>query len=211
VTRRLVERVRLRAGPDDGVTLLEMVVAMTLMTLFMAMFTGAVVQMFGVLDRGDATSTVQAQLNVAFLRLDREIRYAAGITTPGQGTGGDWYVEYLTSTTSTCGQLRLHVATGAPTASLQLRSWSTTGSPPPGWTTLATGLAAGQPFSVKPADATSNFVRLELTVTASSGAARYQTSRRTDVTFTALNSRPETDPQTGDLIQIDMSACQQGR
>jgi hypothetical protein len=213
---RLVERVH-RAGPDDGITLLELTVAMTIMSFFTAMFTAAVVQMYGVLDRGDATTTVQAQLNITFLRLDREIRYAAGITPAGRGTGGEWYVEYLNRTTLTCGQLRLHRASGDLTSSLQLRSWptpadlTTPGTPPSGWTTLATGLSAGTPFVVWSADATSNYARLELKVTARSGAGKTQASRKTDVTFTALDSRPQTDLKTGDLIPINPTVCQQGR
>lgn len=204
---------RLRTGPDDGVTLMEMVIAMTITAMFMSMFTAAVLQMYGVLDRSDSTSVVQAQLNVAFLRVDREIRYAAGITTPGQGSGGstDWYVEYLNTATSTCGQLRLHLATGDTTKSLQMRTWGSAASPPSSWTTLASGLTATTPFTVMAADDTSDFERLELVVTAQSGNGRTAASRLSDITFTALNSRPQTDPQTGDLVPIDPSICIQGR
>jgi prepilin-type N-terminal cleavage/methylation domain-containing protein len=213
VKGRYLGRLRIRTGPDDGVTLMEMVVAMTITAMFMAMFTTAIVQIYGVLDRSDATSTVQAQLNIAFLRLDGELRYAAGITTPGLGSAGstDWYVEYLNTGTSTCSQLRLHLAPGDTTRSLQWRSWTSAGSPPPGWITLASGLTATTPFTVLPADATSDFVRLELTVTAQSGSGRTGTSRLTDVTFAALNSRPPTDPQTGELVPVDPSVCIQGR
>lgn len=217
MTRRYPVRLRIRTGPDDGVTLMEMVVAMTVTAIFMTMFTTAVVQIYGVLDRNDATSTVQAQLNVAFVRLDREIRYAAGITAPGLGSGGstDWYVEYLNTGTSMCGQLRLHLATGDTVRSLQLRTWASSGSPTAAWVTLASGLTAsgagGVPFAVLPADTTSDFVRLRLTVTAQSGAGKTGAARATDVTFTALNSRPPLDPQTGQPVPVDPSVCTQGR
>jgi prepilin-type N-terminal cleavage/methylation domain-containing protein len=192
---------------DEGVTLIEMVVAMMLTSIFMTIFTTGVLQVFGVVDRSDSVSIVQSQLNTVFLRLDKEIRYAAGITAPGSVTGGGYtntYVEYLSG--QRCGQLRLHVATGAATGQLQERTWPVSGSPGATWSTLATGVSGSPPFTFLPADATSNFQRLRLTLSASSGTGRTAASRRTDVTFTAVNSQI-----TANGAPADPSGCVQGR
>jgi prepilin-type N-terminal cleavage/methylation domain-containing protein len=203
-------------GREDGITLIEMVVAMTLMAIFMTMFTGAMLQVYGSIDRGDATSTVQSQLHVAFLRLDRDIRYASALTTPGtdSGTGYlDMYVEYLTVGTSakTCSQLRLHLPTGQP-GTLQWRSWTYGNSPGPSWSILASGVSTSQPnaFVVFGLDAESDFERLELNLTTRSGNGTTAASVLTDIKFTALNSRP-VDDGSGTLAAPDGSGCQVGR
>src|SRR2546421_4965420 len=90
---------------------------MTVMTVFMTIFTSGIVQMFRVADRGDAVFAVQAQVSIAFLHVDREVRYAVGITDPGQVTNGnyqDTYVEYVSVETGggRCTELRLRGPAG---------------------------------------------------------------------------------------------------
>jgi hypothetical protein len=198
VTRGAAGRLRagrLRAGRDSGITLVEVVVSMSVMSIVLAMFTASVLQMFRSANQDEAISTAQSQVNIAFLRLDKEIRYAAGISTPGP-VGADAYVEYLTTNTGNpvCTELRLHVATGQ----LQRRTWTQGPSPvtPSAWIPLASNVSSAQPFTFSAPDGTFNFQRLELKVAVSSGTGGTATSKQTDVTFTALNTSLSTSSAT---------------
>lgn len=199
MTRRMARR-----GPgrrpgrpvgDAGTTMIDVVVAMTLMSAFMAMFTGGIVQMFRSANETEAMSIAQSQLTTAFLRLDGEIRYAAGISDPGP-VGADSYVEYLTTNTgvAVCTELRLNVASGQ----LQSRSWPRDVTPPaPGaWNPLASDISSSQPFVRSAGDSTYNFQRLRLNLAATAGGGTTGASKQTDVTFTALNTTQDTDSDT---------------
>jgi len=198
VTRATAARRRasgLRASRDSGITLIEVVVAMSIMTVVGAMFTASVLQLFRSANSSEAASTAQSQVNIAFLRLDKEIRYAAAISTPGS-VGADSYVEFLTTYTGTpvCTELRLHVAT----EQLQRRTWIQGSSPltPSAWIPLASSVSSTQPFTFTAADATFNFQRLRLQLVATSGSGGTATPRQSDITFTALNTSLATSSAT---------------
>ena len=80
----------------------------------------------------------------AFELLDKQVRYASGINTPGTAADGNFYVEYQWSKSTgsldavTCSQWRLNPTTDV----LQYRSWAsgTTPNPTPSWTTVDTGV-----------------------------------------------------------------------
>jgi competence protein ComGC len=195
---------------DEGITLTELVVTMGIMSIFMTIFTAGVLQMFRVVNGSDSVSVVQSQLNTTFLRLDRQIRYASAITTPGSVTSGGYlntYVEYLDTTGASpvCGQLRLQVAVGAANGQLQARSWTASGTPPASWTVLASGVSGSPPFVLWPVDDTSNFQRLEIDLTIQSGTGTSAASRTSDVTFTAVNSQPDDSAAPGQAP--DPSVC----
>ena len=193
---------------DAGTTLTEVVVGMTIMTIFLSVFTGAVVTLTRAQTRTDAITTSAGDVNTAFQRLDSTVRYAAGMTAPGTtGTAGSWYVEFLTNATgsSTCTQLR--VTTGA-NGQLQRRTWTptATGAVPTAtaWQPLAsritngaaTPLAAGAtpaataapvPFTVPPANASGvRYQQLVVQLTASTGNPPVESD--SFATFSALNS-----------------------
>ena len=102
--------------------MVELTVAMAIMALMMAMFLTSVVQMFQGANKTDSIAAAQSQISIAFQRLDREIRYAEGISTPT--TAAPWYVEYVTAHTGTavCTQLWLDTATGQPQVCDQIAS-----------------------------------------------------------------------------------------
>ncbi|MBT8225096.1 MAG: prepilin-type N-terminal cleavage/methylation domain-containing protein, partial [Dactylosporangium sp.] len=179
---------------DGGLTLIEVVVAMSIMSVAMTIFTTGVVQLYRLTNHAEALATAQTQLNLAVQRLDAEIRYASGISTPA-AVGGDSYVEYLLtgSGTATCVEVRL---LGTATR-LQRRSWPQENPPPTGgWRTLAFDVTDGQPFTFIPADTTFTTQRLRLTLTAHAGGAGTGLSRQTDVTFTAVNTSLATQSAT---------------
>jgi hypothetical protein len=180
-----------RAGDDRGTTLIDVVVSTTIMSFCMAMFTTGILQIYRFTNKNETISTTQQQINIAFMRLDKEIRYAVNISAPGQ-VGSDAYVEYLTANTASpvCTELRLLVST----RQLQRRTWVQGSSPvaPSAWLPLASNVTSTQPFTVTAADATFAFQRLELKLTATDGTGGTVSSTQTDVTFTALNSSLET-------------------
>ncbi|MEN3359420.1 MAG: hypothetical protein V7637_3402 [Mycobacteriales bacterium] len=186
---------------DAGMTMMDVVVSMTLMAIFMAIFTGGTVRMYRSAARIQATADAQAQITTAFLRLDKELRYAAGISAP-KAVGSDWYVEYLTTNTGVgiCSEMRLNAATGQ----LQQRGWRQGVIPlaPSPWVPLATSVASDKPFTYWGPDTRYNFQRLQLRLDATVGTGDRSATKHTDITFTAMNTT---------LSAANPSVCTEGR
>ncbi len=178
---------RERQPSDAGMSLLEVVLATSILAICMAMFSSGILQIYRSVNKSESTSTAQSLLNSSFSRLEKEIRYASGISTPGP-IGLDSYVEYLTTSSGTavCVELRLRVST----RQLQRRTWTqgASAATPRIWVPLAYNVSSAQPFTVLPADATFNFQRLRIQLTVSAGAGATTTSTQTDTTFTAQNT-----------------------
>jgi hypothetical protein len=147
------------------------------------------IQIYRSVNKNEAIAAARAEINITFGRLDKEIRYAAGISAPGV-TGTDKYVEYLITNTGapTCVQLRVHVSS----AQLQRRSWLQSGGTPGSWTSLASGITATNPFTSYPATGDFAFQRLRIGMTTKHSSGATATKRQTDITFTALNTSPTT-------------------
>ena len=189
---------------DRGTTLVELLVAMGIMTVFMAIFTGAVLSMTRTVTKVEAETSASGQVHSAFLSLGRLVRYATAITTPGVSpTSGDWYVELRTvngdPAVETCTQLRVDVEHQR----LEKRTWQpSTQSSDLHWLTVASGVVNGgaapgssdQPFAEPAAlEATSTSLQrltVNLTTTGSGAGSHVRTHGTT--TFVALNSTPET-------------------
>jgi prepilin-type N-terminal cleavage/methylation domain-containing protein len=204
----VLARLRDRENRDAGFSMMEIVVTMTIMAIVLVIFTAGITQAFSAEDRVSAVTTSESQLTIAFQRLDKEIRYASGISTPAL-IGNDQYVEILSSFTGTptCTEFRIHAATGQ----LQQRSWTQGMSPllPGAWIQLASGVTSTFPltpattaFTVSQADSTFNFQRLEVKLTVLSGSNSTATSKQSDVSFTALDTS---------LITSSGTTCTEGR
>jgi hypothetical protein len=167
--------------------------SMALSGVVMAVFTTGMIQVYRSVGAAENAGVSQTQVSLAFETVDREIRYASGITEPNTAAvGGAWYVEFLGVTPDggpVCHQLRLD-GSGV----LQQLTWAP-GSPPAAGArgrTLASNLVVTAPFErLTPDQQPADYQRLRLRLTARSGAA----TSASDVTFTALNtSRDTTDP-----------------
>lgn len=197
-----------KAPRDDeaGFSLVEILVSLSVMSVVMVMFTTAVLQIYGNSGTAESIATTRSQLNQAFQRFDRELRYASWIAVPKQ-VGTAWYVEFASSDAGQCLQLRLETDPAQvpdnPTDGrgvLQLIRW-TPGSPPapnqPGQT-IASQLVtdAAGPFELLPAGAASvddpsftpDLQALRVRLTARAGR---NTAEATS-TFTALNTSRNT-------------------
>lgn len=175
-----------KRSDDAGFTLIDMMVAMTLMMIVMAIFTSTVVRMYRTAGDVDAKSTAQASINIAMQRLDREVRYAKGISSPYLN-GSDQYVDMLSIQRTPSGPvaqqcIQLRVAGGV----LAQRTWTFKASPLDlsAWTPLATGLTSATPFTYVPPGDRVGYQ--QLTVTLAGGTGSSADSNTT--TFIALNS-----------------------
>jgi Tfp pilus assembly protein PilE len=169
-------------------TLAELMVSMAVTSVVMVVATAGIVGMYRTSNRADVLSSEMTQLQTAFQLLDRSVRYATAISQPNATATatGDWYVEWssVAGTTTVCSQLRLDASSGL----LQRRSEQTAGQPT-GWTTVASFLVAAQPFTLQPASSSGyphQRLTVDVTVRPSPGSA--QLARRSQFSFTALNT-----------------------
>jgi hypothetical protein len=164
------------------------------MTIFMSMFTTGIVQTFRATNKSESISAAQSQLSIAFQRMDKDVRYANGISDPGSGADGSaFYVEYLTTNAGSpkCTAWRLR------SNKLQRHIWTDGVASAQVWNTLASNVSAlappavgvtARPFTLFSADATSDYQRLQLSVRTSDTASANATRKEIRVNFTALNS-----------------------
>ncbi|MEV4513156.1 hypothetical protein AB0K00_29800 [Dactylosporangium sp. NPDC049525] len=191
------QRVLSRLRRDDGITLAEMAVTTSIMSAVMAIFTTGVVQLFKAGNNNELVAMTESQLNTAFLRLDRNLRYASGISVP-RTSGGNKVVEYVNTDTASgnpeCAQLELNQAKKV----LRRQVWPQTTKPTGQWVVLANEVIADESsFELLKAGTDTGFQRLKIVIVVASNPGTGYTRSRTDVTFTALNSTRGT--VTGDV------------
>jgi type II secretory pathway pseudopilin PulG len=173
---------------DDGVTLVDVMVSMAVMSVVVAVFTSGIVDMFRTANHADAAAAAQAQILTSFNRLEREIRYAQRIMEPHAVANG-FAVEFVINDASgvlQCTQLVL-MDGGAMTE----QQWPAGESPTKPATTIATGLEPkeAEPFLQLAAGTLgSNFDRLQVRVTTTVGTGRTAQTRSFDLQYTALNT-----------------------
>ncbi|MFI5911455.1 hypothetical protein [Dactylosporangium sp. NPDC051541] len=202
----MISRVLRRRGDDRGVTLAEMAVTMGIMSAVMAIFTTAIVQLFQAGNKNELVAATQAQLNNAFLRLDRELRYSAGFGPVHTDADNNMFVEFVNTGTASgtpeCAQLELYKATKV----LRRQVWPTGTKPQNKWAVLASNVVVAptdiqgktvmSTFNLMQTTENTAFQRLQVVLYVQSNPGRGQTAAKTDLKFTALNSKASTDPST---------------
>jgi prepilin-type N-terminal cleavage/methylation domain-containing protein len=198
---------------DEGLSLIEMLVTMGIMSIVMVMFTTAIAQVYWATGRMENASVAQSQLHMAFQRFDRELRYASWIGEPAKVGSHTWYVEFAEADPAKCIRLRLDT-TAQPstngvdgTGILQMIRWNggtwPAGGPKPAgsaWTTVASNLVVdantGPPFETQGVgsmpyatasagqDFQTAFQRLRFNLTSRIA----KTTAKVDTTFSAVNS-----------------------
>lgn len=172
-----------RPGNDDeGFSLIETLMVTVLMVIVMSVVTSAMLMMYRTADNVEAKSVAQSQIATALQRLDREIRYAKGISVPYSLAGAP-AVDFLATQQgkSTCIQLRVTAGT------LSQRSWSYPSTTPltsSAWSALAANVTSATPFMYAAPTDTSAYQHLTVTLT---DATKDGTDQNI-ATFTALNS-----------------------
>jgi len=80
---------------DQGFTLIDIIVATSIMAVIMVIVTGGILEVYSDVNKTDGISTARDQVGNSFRRLDKELRYATWVATPGQ-VNGAWYLEWAT-------------------------------------------------------------------------------------------------------------------
>lgn len=195
--RRLLARARRSGqdprGGDAGVTLVETLVAMGIFSVVLTIFMAAVLSMTASTSRVNNTADAGDGVRAAFLRLDRQVRYADAINQPVQSASGSWYVEFRTSQRvnaqpTQCTQWRYDPAT----QSLQFRTWTDGTAPAADFRTVTTRVlpATGSPspFTVARADADHLNQKLTILLRAGAGAGASAGQASMTTSFVARNS-----------------------
>jgi hypothetical protein len=201
-----------RVAGDDrerGTSLMEMIVGMGLMGVFLAIFTSSMLSVYKASNHTESVTAGSGQLNAAFLRLDKLIRYASAISTPtsSPNAAGNYYVEIqaTNSGSTVCTQLRLNTGTQV----LAQRSWQVSAGTPSGISSfgaLASGIQAnGQPFVLVP-NGSVDFEQLTFNLKASLN--NQAPGSDTNITFTALNSNDSSQKARIDPT-VPNSVCQE--
>lgn len=206
--RRLMRRLRTRRTDDEGTTLLELMVGMVVMSIFMALATAAIVNIFSSTSKIQAVASSAGQLNIAFDRLDKQVRYASVIfapTGPASTPATDWSVAFETDNPASIGCTLLKVrALGDGSGQQQLveRTWTvtvnsdgtSTQSAVSTWSQLSAGISLTDqngtgvtPFAVStPSGGTVQQLRLRLVDL--NGTNQSSTKSFTEISFSARNS-----------------------
>lgn len=190
---------------EEGMTLVEMIVAMGILTVLLVISLSAVVALTKSTVRAQAVANATDQLRVTFQRFDKEVRYASAINIPGF-SDEDYYVEYLVEASvkdgaATCVQWRLNMDT----AELQRRTWSLDSTEASAWQTTVTGVRndlskkAEYPFTVQRAGTVDGKVynrhQLEINLDTGMGEGKDARGGQLVSNFVAQNSST-TSPNT---------------
>jgi prepilin-type N-terminal cleavage/methylation domain-containing protein len=179
---------------DDGFSLIELVVVTSIFLMIMTVITASVISMMSQARRESGQSDNMTNSRNIIQDLDKTVRYANNISTPGTGSDGSYYVEYRTGNTGqqqTCWQWRYN-----PTTKLvQSRHWlpplagvgSTTATT---WAFQADGIAlsgATPIWTITTPSASSSHEVLNVKFIAKHGGGPVQ-STASQVTLTAINT-----------------------
>lgn len=194
---------RVEPSPEQrslGFTLVEMAVAMMLMSVVLVLTMTGMVHLLNPTLQTQAIGTTTSQLDLAFFNLDQQVHYASSIWAPYQGTGGNYDVlfewTFNGQSNASCSQLQLSTTTGE----LLERTWPAA-SPPssaPGWHIWATNLIVPSPATNPFSFPTTLYAKQELTVTltAASGTGQAHRTEVSSMTFTALDTSSANAPNT---------------
>jgi len=157
---------------DAGLTLVELVVAMSIFTIVLSIYFSALISMSHTTVRAQDGVDASDSLRATFNTLDHQVRYATSINRPVTGSSGAWYVELEATNLPNgakpmCYQWRLDPATNV----LSARTWREDGvSSVTAWHDVSRDVKSGNvvsgvavsPFQFTPASAT--VLRQSLTV-----------------------------------------------
>lgn len=87
-------RGRLQGSEQSGFSLIELIVAMGIFSIFIAIFTVSVANLARGTSRAQTTAEASTGVLVVFQNLDRQVRYADAVNFPGSGPSGARYIEF---------------------------------------------------------------------------------------------------------------------
>jgi prepilin-type N-terminal cleavage/methylation domain-containing protein len=194
----LAARLRRLHASDEGFSLSELMISMSIMGVVTIISVNGFLTMFRTTDTTQDAALTQTSTMLSFSKLDREVRYAQRINTPYQRPNGDYAVQYVMpdgAGVPQCVRLTIPIAGG----SLMRQQWpqaNTVSSGAP--TTVALDMipdnGTANPFLLTPGGGTSisNYDQIEIKLKSSIGVTGAGAVSRFDLQFTALNTVPST-------------------
>ncbi|WP_062386898.1 PulJ/GspJ family protein [Demequina iriomotensis] len=187
----LITRLRERADRDSGMTIVELVVSMSIFTIVITIFMGALISMAHTTSEAQRRVDAANSLRASFSAMDRQVRYASSINRPVRGPSGDWYVEFeLTDLPAGQAPLCYQWRLDDDAETVAYRTWRRDGtSSASNWVTIAWNVArvgSGSPFTFASADDS----RMRQSLTLELAATQTEPSAAVDLstTFVARNS-----------------------
>lgn len=149
---------------DGGLTLVELVVSMFVLTFVLAGATAFAIGMQRTISRTQVTARTQTELRAVADALARQLPAASAISDPGV-SAGSWYVEYRVDATATGAAVCYQWKLGGTTRVLQERSWDPAAPAPTAWVTYArdvtNDVTTDPPFVVTPPPDASTVARVD--------------------------------------------------
>ncbi|HEY8914121.1 prepilin-type N-terminal cleavage/methylation domain-containing protein [Lacisediminihabitans sp.] len=191
---------------DAGFSLVELMVAMAIFTIFVAVILTSIVAISRSAVRTQLVGQSTNSTLVVFGSLDRQVRYSDSINYPGVGTSGNRYVEFRVPAASTAGglqaicyQWRFSVADSR----LESRQWNesdptTATAWSPKLTDVANDGDATHPFQLIQANGTDTPSQ-QLLITLNPGTDAQKAGASMSTTFVARNTSDKSrshDPLT---------------
>jgi prepilin-type N-terminal cleavage/methylation domain-containing protein len=188
---------------DEGFSLIEIMMSMTIFSIVTTITVSAIVQIYSAVNKIETIAMARDQLATSFGRLDKEIRYATWVNSPGQFNGA-WYIEFETPTG--CRQLAfnggvLTLASWTPPAAVGAANTLGVGlTAIPGVKPFTLYAAGSQPFATSTAAAATagvgtqfkpEFAQIRLQFNSVSGDSVHNTTLPFDITFTAENNNAD--------------------
>lgn len=204
---------------DDGVTLLELIVAMGIFLIFVALILGTTVTLARSASRTQLVAESSNSTLTLFASLDRQTRYADSINFPGAGaTAGSRYVEFRVpgvsvATGGTCTQWRFR----PDLSRIESRSWQDLPGvvAPIAWGTKLTNViddgGASYPFALIAASNGGSTMQ-QFVITVHAGNASLNAGAAMNTMFVARNSSilsPSNADANNDGVS-DVSVCPGG-
>lgn len=186
-------------GDDTGMTLAELLVAMTITVVFFAVFSSIAVKLFDSSTNQQARSDNLDGARQVVQVLDRQVRYANAINEPLVYNSAQ-YVTWRSGSINGSGQPN---GTGLQTCYqwrvtaiglMQYRSWDLPYVSAGSWHSVATGVGGSGIFSISVAAGAVQQSREQLTVSFTSSHGTKPVGTPTTVAFTALNTRTSSAP-----------------
>lgn len=187
---------------DDGFSLSELMISMSIMSVVTVISATGLLHMFRTADLTETAALTQSSLLASFSKLDRDLRYANRINQPYPRPNGDFAVDFVIPDDGgvlQCVRLTLLSAGGALTR-LQWPQINTTSagfSPSTVAVNMVSGNGTSSPFVQTPGGTPdSNYDRLAVQLKSTVGVSGAGASRAFDLQFTALNTVQSTTTLT---------------
>lgn len=175
---------------DEGVSIIELVVAMLIFSVLMSVYFGALISMANTTTQAKNSVDASNALRSAFNALDHQVRYATSVNRPVMGVSGAWYVEFEVTdlpenAPNMCYQWRLDPSSNV----ISYRTWKEDGVTVTAWHSVAWDVVApggGSPFEF--GMATDDILAQKLTVNLQVVEQSGNVLAQQGTTFVARNS-----------------------